>query len=88
VKDNGDWWKVEARIIRRLQASYGARGSMAITAVAVRACCHSAAVERFGSALTAALPQLRCESAAVAARAAQLRSCACLYTVNNSRKKE
>jgi len=29
VKDNGDWWKVEARKVRKLQASYGARGSMA-----------------------------------------------------------
>jgi len=39
VKDNGDWWKVEARIIRRLQASYGSRGSMIITAVAARPRC-------------------------------------------------
>jgi len=37
VKNNCDGWKVEARIIRRLQASYGARGSTAITAVVARA---------------------------------------------------
>jgi len=33
VKNNGDWWKVEAKIIKRLQASYGACGSTAVTAV-------------------------------------------------------
>jgi len=37
VKNNGDWWKIEARIIRRLQASYGARGLSAITAVVAHA---------------------------------------------------
>jgi len=48
-KGNGDWWKVtEARIIRRLQASYSARGTTANSAVGERERCLGISVKLSG----------------------------------------
>jgi len=55
-KDNSDWWKVtKARIIRRLQASYSARGTTANSAVGERARCLGISVKLSGLAQRIAL---------------------------------
>jgi len=51
VKENSDWWKVtEARIIKILQASCGARGTSAYAAVCERARCMGRSIKLSGFA--------------------------------------